>query len=100
MINGVEPAAGWSANGLAARSIHSPSGYQEFSCGALTDTHALRDPAYSRAGVERVFVEGTGGFLNVRAKRRDKESESPVVIFDFYNSNGEIAYSHTEPFHE
>jgi alkaline phosphatase D len=81
-------------------SIHTPSGYQEFSCGALTDSHSVRDPAYSRSGVERVFAEGTGGFLNVRARQRGEESELPVIIFDFYNSNGEIVYSYTETLQE
>jgi phosphodiesterase/alkaline phosphatase D-like protein len=81
-------------------SIHHASGYQEFCSGALTDTHAVRNPEYSREGVERVFVEGTGGFLNVRVKQRDEGSELPVVIFDLYNSNGEIVYSHKEPFQE
>ena len=81
-----------------------PSGFEEFSCGALVD-------ANSRAGrlagdskstdpealIKQVYVQGkadeaSGGFLKVSVKR--KNLHSPMLIFSYFDEKGKLLYSH------
>ena len=83
--------------------IH-PSGFEEFSCGALVD-------ANSRAGrlagdpnstdpdglIQQPYVQGkkeeaTGGFLQVRVKR--SQEKNPVAICSFFDEKGNLLYEH------
>ena len=79
-----------------------PSGFEEFSCGALVD-------ANSRLGVKAGSPKSTdpdgqiqqfycqlkgkpsGGFLIVTVSPKDNSAE---VLFEFYDENGNLAYSH------
>ncbi|MCD6597813.1 MAG: alkaline phosphatase D family protein [Bacteroidales bacterium] len=80
-------------------SIH-PSGFEEFSCGALVDANSRAgrmpgDPSSTdpEAKIVQPYVQGkgenSGGFLFVRVKETDKV---PTLSFEFYDEYGSLLY--------
>jgi alkaline phosphatase/alkaline phosphatase D len=79
-----------------------PRGYSEFGTGAFNDENARMgrnpgDPASTDPDAEIVqpytSPEPSGGFLNVRVDPEGSPWETPRIIFEFYNDEGEILYS-------
>ena len=81
--------------------IH-PSGFAEFSCGALVDANSRAgrlagDPKSTdpESLIEQKYVQGrpeqaTGGFLQIKVALRDNQSE---LAFNFYDEKGQQLYS-------
>jgi alkaline phosphatase/alkaline phosphatase D len=81
-------------------SVH-PSGFEEFSCGALVDANSRlgRKPGDEKstdpeAKVKQLYTyeEPTGGFLRVTVKP-DFTSNSTIAEFSFYDEKGTILYT-------
>lgn len=82
-------------------SIHHPSGFEEFSCGALTESNSrlARKPGDPNGTdpqslIKQPYVqEGrTGGFLTVTVEPGSKKQGSRLC-FDFYDHNGNLLYT-------
>jgi alkaline phosphatase D len=79
-----------------------PSGFEEFSCGAIMDENARLgrkpgDPISTdpEANVKQHFLqkEASGGFLTVTVEPGE-ENLRPDIIFNFYDENGILLYKH------
>ncbi|MHC4394098.1 MAG: alkaline phosphatase D family protein [Planctomycetota bacterium] len=82
-------------------SVH-PSGFEEFSCGALVDANARlgREPGDPNstdplAVVNQVYTqkEASGGFLAVTVEP-GSERQKPGIRFAFYDENGKLLYEY------
>ena len=82
-------------------SVH-PSGFEEFSCGALVDANARLgrkpgDPNSTdpQAVVRQLYTqkEPSGGFLAVSVEPV-QEKQKPNIRFAFYDENGTLLYQH------
>ena len=82
-------------------SIH-PSGFEEFSCGALVDANARLgrlpgDPNSTdpKALVSQPYTQkqASGGFLDVTVEP-GREKQNPAIKFNFYDENGTLLYQH------
>ncbi|MEL6923510.1 MAG: alkaline phosphatase D family protein [Bacteroidota bacterium] len=78
-----------------------PSGFEEFSTGALVDNNARAgrlagDPQSTDPDglIQQLYIQGTpesasGGFLIFRTERKE---DVPQAIFSFYNEQGQLLY--------
>ena len=85
--------------------IH-PSGFEEFSCGALVDANSRAgrlagDPKSTdpKALIQQPYVQGkpeeaSGGFLKIDVYRNN--DDIPQLDFSFYDEKGKLNYSHTK----
>jgi alkaline phosphatase/alkaline phosphatase D len=72
-------------------SVHIPTGYEEFCCGALTDGASVKDPDYKDDLADRKWHLGNGGFLAIRVLAEGVDS--PELIFDFYEEDGNLVHT-------
>lgn len=76
------------------RSIH-PSGYQEFSSGALSDGNLANVPPCPPE-IKQPFAKSIGGFLHVQILAEGEHQEHPAIQFSFHDSDGNLNYRHDE----
>ncbi len=85
-------------------SVH-PSGFEEFSCGALVDANARlgvgpgNEDGTDPEGLIRqpyTSAEPSGGFLQVVVEP-GSEAQSATLRFNFYDEQGKLLYSVTRP---
>ena len=85
-------------------SVH-PSGFEEFSCGALVDANARLGVGPGNEGgtdpeglIRQPYTsaEPSGGFLQVVVEPGD-EAQSATLRFNFYDEQGKLLYSVTRP---
>ena len=75
------------------------SGYQEFSCGALTDGASVKEPEkYSDPDVVCHYSLGNGGFLLVRVEAENVKT--PLIHFEFYEEDGRLDHTETREYTE
>ena len=72
-------------------SVHIPTGYEEFCCGALTDGASVQDPDYADELADRKWHLGNGGFLAVRVLAED--TDVPEMLFEFYEEDGNLVHT-------
>lgn len=77
-----------------------PSGFEEFSCGALVDANAVEgtksgDPRSTdpEGKINQVYLQGeiSGGFLKISIKPSTQANKA-TADFSFYDENGELLY--------
>jgi alkaline phosphatase/alkaline phosphatase D len=85
-------------------SIH-PSGFEEFSCGALIDQNSRigRSPGDPESTdpeglIKQTYTqtERSGGFLQVNVQPGE-EGQLPQIVFEFYDEYGELLYQLGKP---
>ncbi len=72
-------------------SVHKPTGYEEFCCGALTDGASVQDPDYHDDYADRKWHMGNGGFMAVRVVAEGMET--PELVLEFYEEDGNLVHT-------
>ncbi len=74
-------------------SVHMPTGYEEFCCGALTDMASVQDPDYQDDYADRKWHLGNGGFLAIRVVAEGMDT--PELVLEFYEEDGNLVHTVT-----